>query len=83
MTIKLLYFAALRDVFGRGEEFLELPAESTLAELGERLALRTPGLRPHLASLAWGLNLEFAGPQSKIQDGDEVALLPPVSGGAA
>ena len=82
MTIKLLYFAALRDVFGKGEESLEIPRQSTLAELAERLVLRTPGLKAHLPSLAWGVNFEFATLQAVLNEGDEVALLPPVSGGA-
>lgn len=82
MTVKVLYFAGLRDLFGGGEEVISLAPGSTLQELAELLLLRKPGLRGHLSSLAWGVNFEFAPVHTTLKDGDEVALLPPVSGGS-
>jgi molybdopterin converting factor subunit 1 len=82
VTIKVLYFAALRDLFGCSDESMALAPGTTLAELAEILAQRAPALKGHLRSLAWGVNFEFAPLQTALKDGDEVALLPPVSGGA-
>lgn len=81
MTVRLLYFAALRDLFGRSEDTMQLAQGSTLAELASQLQARVPGLGAHLKSLAWGVNFEFSPVSTVLNDGDEVALLPPVSGG--
>lgn len=83
MTIKVLYFAALRDLFGASDELITLAPGSTLAELSEVLLSRKPAFKGHLNSMAWGVNFEFAPVETRLKDGDEVALLPPVSGGAA
>jgi molybdopterin converting factor small subunit len=81
VTVKVLYFAVLRDLFGRAGESVALAPGATLATLAETLSERVPGLRAHLGSLAWGLNLELVPLQTMLKEGDEVALLPPVSGG--
>jgi molybdopterin converting factor subunit 1 len=82
MKIKVLYFASMRDLFGCAGESMELSPGSGLPELKQLLLQKAPGLQGHLSSLAWGVNFEFAQGSARLQDGDEVALLPPVSGGA-
>jgi len=82
VKVRLLYFAVMRDLFGCPEETLPLAPGTSISELAEILSLRVPGLRGHLPSLAWGVNFEFAERSRRLKDGDEVALLPPVSGGA-
>jgi molybdopterin converting factor subunit 1 len=83
MRVAVLYFAVLKDVFGREREELELPAGATVSGLLELLrerAARATGRRS-LDSIAVAVNQEYARADAVLEDGDEVALLPPVSGG--
>ena len=83
MTVKVLYFAALRDALECGEESIELNGAMTLGELRSQLAAR--GER--WAALATTKNLRMAHNQrmapadTAIADGDEIAFFPPVTGG--
>jgi molybdopterin synthase catalytic subunit len=81
MDITVLYFATLRDHAGQREEQLTLPDGSTVSDLRSVLAKRHSGLEPSLASAIFAVNREYAFPEEVLQDGDEVALFPPVSGG--
>lgn len=75
---KLLFFAHLRDAVG--EEFLSVNATGkTVAELKTELA-QTYNL-PKMDTVMTAINEEFAGNDEVIQDGDEIAFIPPVSGG--
>ncbi len=82
MLIKVAYFGVLRDLAGRNRETVELPDGARLKELYSDLQERTPGLSKFGNSLAMSINCEYARLDSALHDGDEVALLPPVSGGA-
>ncbi len=77
-------FAAFKDAAGDGEIKLPLPAPVPVRELLEAIAQQVPGLRPHLTShrTLVSVNQAFAGEETLVRDGDEVALLPPFSGGA-
>ncbi len=70
-------FAGLRERAGGGRRELELPEGSTIASVWPALAL---GSEP--AGLAYAVNREYAEPTAPLADGDEVAVIPPVSGGA-
>ncbi|MDQ0974399.1 molybdopterin synthase sulfur carrier subunit [Neobacillus niacini] len=75
---KVLFFAHLRDAVG--EEFLKIDASGkTVAELKAEL-VRNYNL-PKLDSVMTAVNEEFAQDDEVIQDGDEIAFIPPVSGG--
>jgi molybdopterin synthase sulfur carrier subunit len=84
MTIKVLYFAGLREAIGSGGESVAPPAEvATVAALRDWLAARGEG-REALRSaknLRAAVNQKMAGLEAVIADGDEVAFFPPVTGG--
>ena len=80
--VKVLYFAALRDLAGRSEEVLSLPMEvDTVEALGRHLAKQVPGLAERLPHVRMARNEEFARPEDRLADGDTIALIPPVAGG--
>jgi len=82
MRVRVLYFAILKDLFRRDQEEIELAAGTTVAGLLQ--ALRERGVESAgrvWSSMAVAVNQEYASVDSVLQDGDEVALLPPVSGG--
>ena len=81
VRVKLLYFGVLRDRFGTSDEALDLEDGATVGELLDRLRPRAPEDDRLWRSLAVAVNREYSGPDMVLRDGDEVALLPPVSGG--
>jgi molybdopterin synthase catalytic subunit len=81
IRVDVKLFAVLRDRAGVAGLTLDLPAESTAAAAGRILADRFPGLRQHLPATAYAVNRSYAGPAHVLNDGDELALIPPVSGG--
>src|SRR5215510_1565538 len=82
MRVKVLFFGLLKDVAGRPEEELDLPPGSQLRSVFEHYAERFPRVREMAESIVLARNHEFAALSTPISEGDEVALLPPVSGGA-
>eukprot|EP00992_Anisonema_acinus_P004109 TRINITY_DN14744_c0_g1_i1.p3 TRINITY_DN14744_c0_g1~~TRINITY_DN14744_c0_g1_i1.p3 ORF type:complete len:126 (+),score=28.91 TRINITY_DN14744_c0_g1_i1:52-429(+) len=79
--LTLLYFAAAREAAGVAEEQMEVPAGTTADELRELLADRHPELRPLLAVALIAVNAEYATAEQVLEHRDEVAVIPPVSGG--
>jgi molybdopterin synthase catalytic subunit len=82
MQITIRYFAGHRDITKQAEERLELPDGATVGALWELLVSRYPRLAPYQGRLLYAVNQEFATPASELHDGDEIAFIPPVSGGA-
>lgn len=82
MQVQVLFFGQLCDLAGRREDSLTLPEGSTLADVLAHYERGIPRLRQLLPSLALSVNQEYASPEVVLRDRDEVALLPPVSGGA-
>jgi molybdopterin converting factor subunit 1 len=83
MRVQVLFFGILRDLVGRASESLELHEGATVADVLEHYELRVPKLRGFMPSLAFSVNQNYAGRGAVLVHGDEVALLPPVSGGSA
>ncbi len=82
MSIEVLYFAAVRDAVGRGEERVDLPRGiRTVRALTEHLSALHPELDGRLGSVRIAVNEEFALGDDPVADGDVVALIPPVAGG--
>jgi molybdopterin converting factor subunit 1 len=78
--IKVLLFGAAADRAGTRETQVPI-GETTLDELWSLLAERHPDLSPMRATLAFAVNGEYARGDVRVSPGDEVAVLPPVSGG--
>ena len=82
VRIRVLFFGVIRDVVGLREDSLDLPAGGTLGSVFEHYAGRFPRLHDMAASTVLALNQQFSSPAAPLTEGDEVALLPPVSGGS-
>jgi len=82
MRIRVLFFGILKDLTGRADEFLDLPEHATLVDVLRHYEKTNPRWKDLMASIAMSVNREYADPQAKLKQDDEVALLPPVSGGS-
>jgi len=82
MKISVLFFGVLKDLAGRSGETVDLPAGARVCDLLVHFAHGAPRLEALLPSLAISVNREYAEMDRALREGDEVALLPPVSGGA-
>jgi molybdopterin synthase catalytic subunit len=82
MRVRVMYFGILRDMAGQEHETVELADGARLAELYSDLQQRIPGLGKFGSSIALSINCEYSPVDAPLHEGDEVALLPPVSGGA-
>jgi MoaE-MoaD fusion protein len=83
MQVKVLFFGILKDLAGRGSDLLNLSEDATLADVLSHYQERIPRLKDLAASVAMSVNQEYAPAEAKLKPGDEVALLPPVSGGTS
>ncbi len=81
MLIDILYFATLRDLIGKRKEKLEIPDGSTIGDLKGRLGERGDRIAQALSVALFSINREFAFAEEMLQEGDEVGIFPPVSGG--
>lgn len=84
MQVKVISFGMLKDWLGSGTVLIELEEGATIADLMRTLVAdprRGNRLELQLAGIAVGVNAEYATATRVLRDGDEVALLPPVSGG--
>lgn len=79
VTVKL--FAAYQEAFGMSEIELELPTQSSVSVVRDRLIADRPELEKWRNLTRLGINLQFVEPDVLLRDGDEVVLIPPVSGG--
>jgi molybdopterin converting factor subunit 1 len=79
MTV--LLFAAARDLAGADTVTVKLPAGATIADLRAELSLRFPALAGLLAKSALAVNHDFAEEDRILMPADEIAVIPPVSGG--
>ena len=81
MRARVLFFGTLREIAGTGSDVAELPEGTDLAGVFQAYAARFPRFRDMASSIVVARNQEFADPATKIAEGDEIAFLPPVSGG--
>ena len=81
LSVRVLLFAALREGVGVGDVAVTLPAESTGADLLDRLVADYDAIARHRLVLRLAVNRRYAPWETALADGDEVALITPVSGG--
>lgn len=81
MRVHLLLFGILKDLAGRSTDTLDLPGGSTVREAMAECEAKIPQIKESLASLAIAVNQEYARAETELKENDEIALLPPVSGG--
>ena len=82
IVVKVLFFGAARDAVGHGEVDFVLKSASTAANAFDKVLERYPDLRRFGRSLLFAVNQEYAAQDCEVHDGDELAVFPPVSGGA-
>ena len=82
VRVRVLFFGVLRDIAGLREETVEIPEGGRLETVYELYAVRHPALRGMSRSVVLALNQKFSEPSAQLAEGDEVAFLPPVSGGS-
>jgi molybdopterin synthase sulfur carrier subunit len=81
VRVKVLFFGRLKEIAGRTQESIDLPAEANIESLFAHYASHYPELQQYRSSLVASCNQEFAQWNTLLHAGDEVAFLPPVSGG--
>jgi MoaE-MoaD fusion protein len=82
VRVRILFFGQLKDVIGKSEDTQEIPPGTTLSALLAGYGTRFPKFQLFAASIACSINQEYATTETVLQEGDEIGLLPPVSGGS-
>ncbi len=82
MQVRVLYLGMLKEVARRDKEVVQVPAGARLQDLFVQLQQQTPQLQEFRGAIALAINYEYAAGDAALQENDEVALIPPVSGGA-
>ena len=83
MRLKVLFFGQLKDIVGHSEQQLELPEGARLDSVFEHYAAQFPRMRELGPSIVIARNQQFAPLHTSVTEGDEIAFLPPVSGGSS
>jgi molybdopterin converting factor subunit 1 len=81
LRVKVLFFGRIRELTGVSEESVDMPEGATLNDLFESYQVRFPFLSGFRSSLVASRNQEFASWETPLSSGDDIAFLPPVSGG--
>ncbi len=81
MRVTIRLFARLRDIAGAGELVREAPGGATIGTVWSALVTEYPELSPYETSISCAINADYSRFTAAVADGDEVAFLPPVSGG--
>jgi molybdopterin converting factor subunit 1 len=81
MRVTVRLFARLRDIAGAGELSRDIDAGATIGSVWRQLTGEYPALGPYEGSMSSAVNADYARMDTPLCDGDEIAFLPPVSGG--
>jgi molybdopterin converting factor subunit 1 len=82
MRVKVQLFARLRELAGCSQCECDVPVGSSVDDVWRALAARHPELGPFAGAVSCAVNTDFARMSATVHDGDEIAFLPPVSGGS-
>ena len=82
MQVRVRYLGMLKEIAGCDEEPVEVSDDASVGELFAALQQRIPQLQQFRHAIALAVNYEYSGSETRLREGDEVALIPPVSGGA-
>lgn len=82
VRVKVLFFGMLKDIVGRSEDHIEVAEGARVGSVFTRYASDFPRLTDLESSIVLACNHEFCDRSSRVQEGDEIAFLPPVSGGS-
>ena len=81
MKVRVQFYAQLRELIGAHELELELQQGTNVRQLLEKIYAQKPALRAHDKSILIGAGLEFVDRNYKVNQGEEIAIMPPVQGG--
>jgi molybdopterin converting factor subunit 1 len=81
MRVTVRLFARLRELAGAETMTIEVTAPATVATVWQEVAAASPGLAPYERAISCAINANFSRMSNPVADGDDVAFLPPVSGG--
>jgi sulfur-carrier protein len=81
IQVRVKFFAVYQDAYGADEQIVQLETASPVQAVLDQILAAHPELEPWRSLTRFAVNLEFAEPDRPLQDGDEVVLIPPVSGG--
>ena len=81
MRVTVRLFARLRDIAGAAELSRDLASGATIGDVWRQLANEFPELASYERSISTAINADYAKMDRVVDDGDEIAFLPPVSGG--
>lgn len=81
MNVRVQFYAQLRDVAGKSDFTVDIPANGTVSDLLQELYQKNPSLRSHDKTILVGAGLEFVGRDYIIKPNDTISIMPPVQGG--
>jgi molybdopterin converting factor subunit 1 len=81
MKVRLRFFASLRERVHMSECEREVPDDCTVGRVWREICAEHPGVERFGASISFAVNREYAAAGARLREGDEVAFIPPVSGG--
>lgn len=82
MRVTVVLFASLRDAAGTASEICDFAGPASIGDVWREMLARHPALAPFTDRVTCARNVDFARLSTTVTDGDEIAFLPPVSGGA-
>jgi molybdopterin converting factor subunit 1 len=82
VRVKVLFFGMLKDIVGRSEDHIEVAEGEPLGSIFDHYAHQFPRMEQMASSIVLACNQQFCDRSNPVNDGDEIAFLPPVSGGS-
>jgi molybdopterin converting factor small subunit len=81
MNVRVQFYAQLRDIAGKSDSTVDIPANGTVSDLLHELYQKNPSLRSHDKTILVGAGLEFVGRDYIIKPNETISIMPPVQGG--